>query len=769
MWFAPELPAVPALQVLARFGGALCAEWRSLALALPLFALAWFSLHRPLKRAHRWALVTLALIGAGVAWSLHLGWIADDAFISFRYARNGAEGVGLVFNEGERVEGYTNFLWTVLLAGFHALGLPLPAVSVVLTSCCLALTIWVTARFANQLENSLRGASGTRWHFPIAAACLALNYTFASFGTSGLETMLGTLLVLLAVERAEHGAALSSGTLAIGATLAHPDHAIFYACLALTFAHERRFRELFRFALPFLGLYVPYFAWRWSYYGDFFPNTYYAKNADQAYFTQGLRYLALSGWSSGLWAALPLAVYAIRRSSHLRIARFCALAGPAFLFYVAKIGGDFMLGRLICPLLPLAFILAELGVRRLARHERPKLLSRSSLGLAALCTATVPIRVIRPNEVYAQVADERTFYPIGSYFPFALDSSYRDWAHAFNRTFRNLSRKPTVAMYSVGIMGYETRLKIIDNAGLNHRGVAHWRNRHRGRPGHEKIISPGLLVQSDADLSDVPVYPAPYGALGRVNVDGVRFHTVKYDPRLFSELALAGVRTPPLLRYIEEYVPAAEVERLECDLWYMREVYFRHHPDSSLRLPLLRKLVKARPEWADLAALLLPTPSAERADWRPVHTLDFDTLEPRSQLSGDAFQHNPMAREAVGQPPMAGTRGRFINTFQDENGDQATGHFSSAPFRVAGDLITLQVGGGHDPRHTYAELLVGAERRFLATGCNSTILGQRTWRTGELRGRLAVLRVVDTQRREFGHIIVDDLVQWAPSGRAGAR
>ena len=40
----------------------------------------------------------------------------DDAFISFRYAENLANGQGLVFNPGERVEGYSNPLWTVLFA-----------------------------------------------------------------------------------------------------------------------------------------------------------------------------------------------------------------------------------------------------------------------------------------------------------------------------------------------------------------------------------------------------------------------------------------------------------------------------------------------------------------------------------------------------------------------------------------------------------------------------------------------------------------------------
>lgn len=39
----------------------------------------------------------------------------DDAWISFRYAANWNKGWGLVYNYGERVEGYTNFLWTILI------------------------------------------------------------------------------------------------------------------------------------------------------------------------------------------------------------------------------------------------------------------------------------------------------------------------------------------------------------------------------------------------------------------------------------------------------------------------------------------------------------------------------------------------------------------------------------------------------------------------------------------------------------------------------
>ncbi|RKX21336.1 MAG: hypothetical protein DRP51_04400, partial [Candidatus Zixiibacteriota bacterium] len=52
--------------------------------------------------------VILFFIFAYLFW----GYSIDDAFITFRYAENLADGYGLVFNPGgEPVEGYSNFLW----------------------------------------------------------------------------------------------------------------------------------------------------------------------------------------------------------------------------------------------------------------------------------------------------------------------------------------------------------------------------------------------------------------------------------------------------------------------------------------------------------------------------------------------------------------------------------------------------------------------------------------------------------------------------------
>ena len=95
------------------------------------------ALSRGLLAAGLLATLALLLAHAAVYWFL-----TDDAFISFRYARNLRLGHGLVFNPGrDRVEGYTNFLWVLLLAGCDALGLP-PESTASLLSLAATVALW---------------------------------------------------------------------------------------------------------------------------------------------------------------------------------------------------------------------------------------------------------------------------------------------------------------------------------------------------------------------------------------------------------------------------------------------------------------------------------------------------------------------------------------------------------------------------------------------------------------------------------------------------
>src|SRR5947209_17045602 len=89
---------------------------------------------------------------AAIAALLLLAWwhrfIMDDAFISFRYADNLVRGWGLVWNEGERIEGYTNFLWTMLIAAALAAHLDAVASSMALGLAAFTASVYFTYRLA---------------------------------------------------------------------------------------------------------------------------------------------------------------------------------------------------------------------------------------------------------------------------------------------------------------------------------------------------------------------------------------------------------------------------------------------------------------------------------------------------------------------------------------------------------------------------------------------------------------------------------------------
>ena len=724
--------------------------------------------------------VALALV---YAWRLR--WIGDDAFISFRYARNLAEGLGLVYNEGARVEGYTNFLWTVLMAGFIAVGLDPGQLSVIVSLACLALTCVVAALLVRQL---LAGKQSMLLSF--AALLLAANYTFASFGTSGLETMFASLLVLVAVERSEKGALLASGAAAIAATMAHPDHSIFYAVLGiLLFARDRVFAwhdlprsgqaaakwrarllwvllgawNVRRYAAPLLFVYLPYFAWRTAYYGDVFPNTYYAKNGSEPYFEQGFRYLGISGIGGGLWAIVPLALVGIIRYRRTLTGQFTLLAAFPYLFYVAKIGGDFMLGRLLCPMLPLLFVMGELGLRGLLGAERWK---RRALGLAAiplLALVAVPALVIKHKEKYFYVADERTFYPLTSFSPITIGVEYTAQAAELERAFASAVRPPVVGVACVGIVGYETGLPTFDYWGLTEPSVAKTKIKKRGRPGHEKLASVGHAVEGNADFADVETYPEAYRKQTLLRIGGSRYYLVKYDAALWKPLREAdAVDVPDFEQWVRRWKAPEDETRLVCDAWFMSQFYFtqnpREHGQRVGRRPLTyfaKHLPPGMVNWVMFGD------SPELAGYRELRRYSFGRpLAPTWQATGSAFKYAPSTETTPGQARVVGYEGAFVNTYSPRNGDEAVGELMSSEFTLEGDAITLKLGGGINTKRLTVALMLGDQVVASQTGCASTLMYRWAWNTSAHRGRRARLRLTDHATGGWGHLIVDEIVEW---------
>ena len=316
------------------------------------------------------------------AYQIWVHWfLTDDAFISFRYARNLRDGYGLVFNPGfERVEGYTNLLWVLVLSSCQWLTGFEPHQSANWISAAAGLSLWGgTVAFCWRRERRGVGA----WLVVAPALWLALNRSTAVWSTSGLETKLFELLVVAAVlvgireiERRESGWWRPALLLALAA-LARPDGILFAgAFFAARFACESYERRLDLAAatkgvLLFAGVVGAQFAFRFAYYGEWLPNTYYAKLDGTSWWDMGGLYLRtfLQEYGAPVW--LPLVVVGAACCVWARRPAAAVLIGitvASHALYVAYCGGDHFEFRPVDVYFPLLAVLLYDGLAFVAQR-----------------------------------------------------------------------------------------------------------------------------------------------------------------------------------------------------------------------------------------------------------------------------------------------------------------------------------------------------------------------------------------------------------------
>jgi hypothetical protein len=142
------------------------------------------------------ALSLLAALVFLVAFVRLWSYVLDDTYISLRFARHLAQGVGLVYNPGERVEGISNFLWTVFLALPFALHVPvIPFLKVALALLSLAVA-WAIPGLA--AASGVLPAPGDRWLAWMPAWLFLVTPLTVERAADGLETIPFTLLLVLA-------------------------------------------------------------------------------------------------------------------------------------------------------------------------------------------------------------------------------------------------------------------------------------------------------------------------------------------------------------------------------------------------------------------------------------------------------------------------------------------------------------------------------------------------------------------------------------------
>ncbi len=218
----------------------------------------------------------------------------DDAMISMRYAWSLAHGNGLVWNPGERVEGYTNLLMVLVMTPFNALiqdkrfvSLPIQAFGVI---TMLAIAYFGLKVFRKLAPTSSEGRPGLLEILFVVSTLF--YYPLAYLTLMGMETGLLTLLLLAAVFYGFNARDQSSRsdllvmTILLGfAYLTRPDSLIYTAVifgLILIDAYTSRRDKVWFYRIAFCLLLFTLFPlgqliFRWSYYGELVPNTYILK------------------------------------------------------------------------------------------------------------------------------------------------------------------------------------------------------------------------------------------------------------------------------------------------------------------------------------------------------------------------------------------------------------------------------------------------------------------------------------------------------------
>ncbi|MBL8725985.1 MAG: hypothetical protein JNK49_18210 [Planctomycetes bacterium] len=326
----------------------------------------------------RWWPLGLAM---GLAWwgGVALWWFCDDAFINYRFCGNAHDGHGFVWNPPPflPVEGYTSFGWVAgLWLVWELLGVEPPQAAIPIAFAAGLVILWVVARQLQRLALPLRGERWRPWLTAVVLLGIAGNHSFATWLSSGMETSVYSLIALgwtlLAFGCRAPGAAqpmrplFGLAGLAAAAHLVRPDGDLLVlatlAIAAWSWWLGRRAGAVLAGCLPLLVPLV-HVLWRKGFYGEWQPNTYYAKVV-APWPESGLRYLYCFCVEQALWLWLPLAVaWLLRQGLRHGLAPLWRQRWPALVavsvwlahvgYYTLVVGGDHFAYRVFVHLVPL--------------------------------------------------------------------------------------------------------------------------------------------------------------------------------------------------------------------------------------------------------------------------------------------------------------------------------------------------------------------------------------------------------------------------------
>ncbi len=417
--------------------------------------------------------------------------IQDDAFISFRYIKNFIEGHGLVFNIGERVEGYTNFLWTMILIVPALLKINIVSFSEILSSFFGIATLCITfliSKLINQKyqDKNYPNKSSILLNF-VPVFLLTFTGAFSYWASSGMETSFFIFLVLTGIyfyiknNNANNLNFYTPVFIALSA-LTRPEGILFFLIIyihkVLFIAIEQRKikspRKIFsqKYLVEVSIFIIPVIVqtiFRLLYYGYPFPNTYYAKvTYGFSTFGRGIEYLLSFNQDYllyGIIFVLPI-ILLIKRKFDFVTSLFYLIIF-IYSLYVVIIGGDVLsLHRFWLVILPLIYILWGMFLKEVIILSNEKKLLPANSATMILLTISIAIgayNYLHCKDKISGIRDNEI----------ALVNQFKMQASVINRLEQIRNRRLTIAVSTIGSLSYYTDATVIDMLGLTDAYVAH--------------------------------------------------------------------------------------------------------------------------------------------------------------------------------------------------------------------------------------------------------------------------------------------------------
>lgn len=437
----------------------------------------------------------------------------DDAYISFRYGKNLMNGYGLVYNNGEYVEGYTNFLWTVIIAPFTKIKFADVSTFALILGLIISIyNIFLIIKINKIFER--RYQSMTVLLLLLPAVFFVLDDSIAFWAIGGMEFPIYTMFILLSIyyyfkinENKNNDVKLALCLMFV--TLNRPEGNMIFALTMFHFLFFRKDvvdfkKKLIRILSIYAAFFLVYYGFKYFYYGSVIPNTFYAKGVMDfsMNLVLGTKYLILC-IGARFYIFIFLVFIPVRnafkdfKESYLLLFLFIYLA------YLLIIGGDWMIAnRFFVPILPVIYILSTIGfsyeLKKVKGLYSEKFV-KATIVVICVILFGITLGFLEYNKLI--IKDENYKYEL-------------QWSKFGQWLKKNVHPNTVIASGPAGKIPYYSELYTIDMWGLNNDFISKTSSK-RLQSGHKKFdfeyvlsLKPEFIIGyagfSDKDIP--PIY-----------------------------------------------------------------------------------------------------------------------------------------------------------------------------------------------------------------------------------------------------------------------